>query len=160
MRSANYHIICVNVPQGFRCRDVSIFQLGGFLFAGILARKHQENKKQKTSFGKPLSVGEKKPVLPCPLLPRILRNLLGFGRRVLRKKGLLKKSSAQPQRVCRTLGAKPSFSDPAEISPMCLYATTPRDGEREMLLFLCSGRGRATGPSFPVSSWTLISQNT
>ena len=55
-----------------------------------------------------------------PLL-RILRNLCGSAGRFCERfhivKSLFKKSSAEPQRFCRTLGAKPSLSDPANSFP-------------------------------------------
>ena len=52
MRSASYHTICVNIPQGFwfpRCFGFSSF-LVVVIFAGILARIHP-----KKRFCKPLS---------------------------------------------------------------------------------------------------------
>ena len=47
----------------------------------------------------------------APLAPRILRNLWGSAGRLV--ESLLKNPHTEHQRFCRTLGAKPSFSDPA-----------------------------------------------
>ena len=56
-----------------------------------------------------------------PLSPRILRNLWSsagrFCGRVCVVETLSKSPHTKPQRFCRTLGAKPSFSGPANSSP-------------------------------------------
>ena len=56
-----------------------------------------------------------------PKVPQNSAEPLGFWRTVLREvshsKSRLMKSSAGPKRFCRTLGARPSFSDPASSYP-------------------------------------------
>ena len=61
-------------------------------------------------------------IAPVPLrIPRLLRNLWGSAGRFRETfrivKSLSKKDSAEPQRFCRTVGAKPSFSCHAYSSP-------------------------------------------
>ena len=65
--------------------------------------------------------GPQKTGLGSPKFPRIVRNLWGSAGRFCRTfhmvESLLKKGSAEPQRFCRTLRAKPSFSGPANSCP-------------------------------------------